>query len=673
MNDVKIKGPSTQRESNFRQDINALRAWAVLAVVGYHFQIPGFAGGFVGVDVFFAISGFLITGQVLNQLNQQKFSLIEFWVSRLRRIFPALFVITIVAVALGWYVTFPGEYMKHIRQALSAVAFASNLTFNGERGYFDAAAQTKPLLHTWSLSVEWQFYLSLPAILWLAWRLAPVSRRVSFVSGTLAIIGGASFAWCLWRSNINPGEAFFSLRARAWELLLGGIIASLELRRSNQVKLRERTAISICAVGWLLVATSTVFPLASAQWPGALTLLPVCGAGLIVLAGAKSFGSRLIEFLPVQRVGAWSYSIYLWHWPLWVFLQEWSSSREVPVNIELKLGLIAATLVLSYLSYRYVEQPTRSRQGFWSNKQLTASCVASFAVMILFTIAVLETHGFPKRFPEYQQRAELARRTNTPRDECFRDAKSSKQISAQFCDFGAAENSAKPSVILWGDSHANQYLEPITSAASSLGLHGLIATQSGCRAFLDSPSQDRGVPASCSAFNREAYKLISSTEQPSIVILGRNWVGAGEAAAKEMAELTQNLLDEGETVVLILPSLNFGVNVTERWLHDQSKAGKAIDDWSVPVSAELLEQNLRHDIAVATAPFAGNPRFITVDPVPVVCENSYCYLVRHGQANFRDTAHISNVNAMQYEAIFADALHKASEAASLTRALEKEH
>ena len=646
--------------ANFRQDINALRAWAVLSVVAYHFKIPGFISGFTGVDIFFAISGFLITGRILSQLDRHEFSLTAFWLARLRRIFPALFVVLVFSLAVEWFITFPGEYVKHVREALSSVALISNLAFSGERGYFDAAAQTKPLLHTWSLSLECQFYLSLPLVFWFVWRFSSVSRRVSNAFGILTLILCLSFVWCLWRCQLNSGEGFFSLRARAWEFLLGATVAFLRLKPRSITEGARTTQNFLGALGWMLVIGSTFFPLALlGSWPGLPTLMPVFGASLILYSRSGTFGSGIIKWIPVQRLGDWSYSIYLWHWPLWVFLLQWNTNQETATTVSQTLALLSITIFLGYVSYRYVEMPTRYSVGIWRNKRLATGYVACFALTTAFAIAVIATHGFPERFPPYQQRAELARLTNSPRDECFRDGSSNKRASEEYCTFGAPENLADANVFLWGDSHADQYLEPINDAASRLGLHGLIATQSGCRAFLDSPNADHNVPESCNAFNREVHNSITSAQKPSIVILGRNWVGAGMASAKEVAELSFSLLKTGQIVVLILPSINFGVNVTERWLHDQSRAGKAIDDWVIPESTTVFEKQLRTDIATATAPFAGNPRFITVDPVPVVCRDSSCYLVKNGQANFRDTAHISNVNAMQYEPIFAKALHEA--------------
>src|SRR5882757_3375426 len=172
---LKATGTPANRDA-FRLDINALRAFSVVAVVGYHFQISGFAGGFVGVDIFLVITGYLMTGKVLNDLTLGRFSFMTFLMMRLRRIYPALAVMIAASIVIGWFLTLPGEYLKHLLQALSALIFQSNFAFNSDNGYFAMAAQTKPLLHTWSLSVEWQFYIWMPLVVWLVWRVASGSK-----------------------------------------------------------------------------------------------------------------------------------------------------------------------------------------------------------------------------------------------------------------------------------------------------------------------------------------------------------------------------------------------------------------------------------------------------------------------------------------------------------------
>ena len=272
----------------FRLDINALRALSVIAVVGFHFQIPGFAGGFVGVDVFLVITGYLMTTKVLNELKLGRFSLWTFWMMRMRRIYPALAVLTIASVIVGWFVTLPAEYLRHLLQALSALTFVSNFAFKSDSGYFAMAAQTKPLLHTWSLSLEWQFYFCMPLIVGLVWRLA--SRATSGIHAVviaLQVFAALSLAWCLWASQQDAtGSSFFSLQARAWEPLAGGLIAAAEIRRRSEGIADPSWLESplVALAGWALVAGCTVYPLPEARWPGMLTILPILGAAMIVAA-----------------------------------------------------------------------------------------------------------------------------------------------------------------------------------------------------------------------------------------------------------------------------------------------------------------------------------------------------------------------------------------------------
>ena len=328
------------------------------------------------------------------------------------------------------------------------------------------------------------------------------------------------------------------------------------------------------------------------------------------------------------------------------------------IDLPQKAGALVAALGLGYLSYRYAEQPVRLRRNFWSPPRLWGCFVLALAGLTVFTVAAVWTHGFPQRVPEYQQRAELARRTNTPRDECFRNSKSEKRTQSQFCSFGSPPGQHIPAAMLWGDSVANQYLEPLSSAAAQLGVSGLIATQSGCRAWLVEKTQGAGVFSGCERFNQEVLGFLRLNPEPRIVVLGRNW-GNSAAAATEALTLARQLLASGKTVVLILPMLNLGFDVPERWMHDQFRAAMAIDELRLEATPELTYQTLRDAISRQSREFANNPRFITVDLLPKICSDGYCYVVRDGRANFRDTLHISNLNAGQYEDIFVKALRDA--------------
>jgi peptidoglycan/LPS O-acetylase OafA/YrhL len=652
-------------ENTFRLDINALRALSVIAVVGYHFQISGFAGGFVGVDVFLVITGYLMTGKVLKDLTLGRFSLRAFGMMRMRRIYPALAVMTASSVVVGWFVTLPGEYLKHLLQALSALTFVSNFAFSSDNGYFSLAAQTKPLLHTWSLSVEWQFYIWMPLVVWLVWHLASGSKsRVGTVMIAFQVAAALSLAWCLWESQRDAmGSSFFSLRARAWEPLAGGLIAVGEIRRGSEglSKASWLETRIFAVVGWALLAGCIVYPLPESRWPGVLTTLPILGAALIVGARQGASGGGLLGMSAIQRAGDWSYSIYLWHWPIWVFVLNWLSLRGYGVGATQKISMVLASFVLGAVSYRYVEQPFRVRRDFWTPGRLMTSSGISFALFLGFVALAFLNNGFPNRLPKYLLPAELARRTNTPRDECFRHPDSTKKATETYCSFGSEEAAGRPSAILWGDSFANQYLEPISSAAFDNGIHGLIATQSACRAFLDDPARNSGDQQACREFNRSTLDFVLGHKQPSIVVLGSNWGNALEVSA-----LVERLLSSGKTVILITPLLSIGFDLPQRWVEDQLRAGGAIGEWKVKADPRLMMSGLRDEIAGILYRHRDNPRLIAVDPSSVICEHEYCYLVRDGQANFRDTVHISNVNAIQFrgifDAAFRSALHVGTEA-----------
>jgi peptidoglycan/LPS O-acetylase OafA/YrhL len=642
----------------FRLDINALRALSVVAVLGFHFRIPGFAGGFVGVDVFLVITGYLMTAKVLNELKLGRFSPWTFWMMRMRRIYPALAVLTIVTVIVGWFVTLPAEYLRHLLQALSALTLLSNFAFKSDSGYFAMAAQTKPLLHTWSLSLEWQFYFFMPLIVGLVWRLA--ARAMSGINAVvvaLQVFAALSLAWCLWASEQDAtGSSYFALQARAWEPLAGGLIAAAEIRRRSDglagPSWLQRPIVAVA--GWVLVAGCVVYPLPEARWPGLLTILPILGSAIIIAARQGSHEAGLLGASAIQRVGDWSYSIYLWHWPVWVFALSWLSVRGYGVGPTQKALMVLVSLALGAISYRYVEQPFRIRRDVWTPRRLLGASIVSFALLAGFVSLTFLNKGFPGRLPEYLLSAELARTTSTPRDECFRNANSAKKAGETYCSFGSVPEAGRPTAILWGDSYANQYLEPISAAALGSGIHGLIATQSACRAFVDDDAANAGDQPPCRQFNRATLAFVLAQAGPSIVVLSSN----GSSAA-EISALAERLLAAGKTVVLIKPLLEIGFDPPQRWIENQIRAGKAIGEWKVEAGPAITRSAFREEIAQALNRYRDNPHLIMVDPLPVVCEQGYCYLVRGGQANFRDTAHISNVNALQYRGLFDAAFRTA--------------
>ncbi|HEY6579235.1 MAG TPA: acyltransferase, partial [Rhizomicrobium sp.] len=328
----------------YRPEIDGLRALAILPVVLFHYGAPGFRGGFVGVDVFFVISGYLITSLIQGEMEDGAFSLARFYERRVRRIFPALFAMLAVvsAAALIWF--FPVDLVRYAQSLFATAVFGANFEFWREAGYFDAVANQKPLLHLWSIAVEEQFYLLFPALLLALRRVSPRARRAA-IGGVLVV----SFALGAWGVAAAPVATFYLLPARAWELMLGALLALGAFRAP-----KSRIAAETLALAGLALIAASVFAFTSqTPFPGPAALAPCLGAALVILAARpeNSFAGKLLATRPLVFTGLISYSLYLWHWPVFVFAT-YIGFRE-PSGAESAL-LIALSFALAVISWRYV-------------------------------------------------------------------------------------------------------------------------------------------------------------------------------------------------------------------------------------------------------------------------------------------------------------------------------
>lgn len=430
---------------NFRKDINGLRAVAVMVVVLFHFGVYGMEGGFVGVDIFFVISGFLMTGIIFSRVEQGNFSLWGFYLDRARRIVPALAFVCLVVLGGGWFLLLPANYETLGRHVLSALGFVSNFIFWDEVGYFEQAAHDKWLLHTWSLSVEWQFYLLYPLLVMLLRKLASTeqSRRVILAFALL------SFLVSVFGSGRWPTPAFYLLPTRAWEMLVGALVYLYPLhlgRRSR--KLLELTGFALIAYGLFRFSEHHV-------WPGRLAAVPVLGAAFIIAASRRRSlltGNSLSQFL-----GRTSYSIYLWHWPVAVWLNYFGLAGQ-PLWMA---GGIAFSILLGWCSFVFIEGIARKGTGSqpaWARPQLRLASV--FASACVFGVVVLMAEGFPKRFDEKLR--EATRELVMPSVEngwCFYDVENLSELpigkEGLRCLLGDRESSLKG--LLFGDSFAGHY------------------------------------------------------------------------------------------------------------------------------------------------------------------------------------------------------------------------
>ncbi|WP_239482163.1 acyltransferase family protein [Zestomonas insulae] len=481
------------QSKGFRADINGLRAWAVVAVVLYHFGVPGLQGGFVGVDVFFVISGYLMTGIILSALQAGHFSLGQFYWARARRIVPALLVLCAVLLLAGWFVLLSEEYQTLGRHVRDSLLFTSNLRYLKESGYFDSGAHEKWLLHTWSLSVEWQFYLLLPLVLLALWRLFS-DRRALFL-GLLAMFAG-SLLWCVILTARQPEAAFFVLTARAWELLAGSLVFLLAGVLGLSDLLRRR--LSWLGLGLIVMAVLGYSP--ETSWPGWRALLPVCGAGLVLLAQRSN--SRWTTSGVAQWMGDRSYSLYLWHWPVVVALA-YLELLASPAWIAAGIGL---SLLLGHASYQLVEVTSRRAlaQADWRR-----GLVALLGGVLVVTLAAqwVRKAELPGRLPEAVREIEAFGQAGNPRrEECL-------EAGAE-CVYGGPRLRA----IVLGDSHADAVVTAVAASLPTPADGLLFKGESGCLIMQGARPLDDD--ADCLALNRWVAEQLPQTlpGQPVILI-----------------------------------------------------------------------------------------------------------------------------------------------------------
>ncbi len=508
--------------ADFRADINGLRAVAVIAVVLFHFRVGGFSGGFVGVDAFFVISGYLMTRIILGPLAEARFSVLGFYLARARRIFPALAALCALLLLFGWFALSPMDYKLLAKHAGASLLFLSNQVYWKESGYFDADAHEKWLLHTWSLSVEWQFYLLYPLLIVAAHRLL---RRPGGVGGALWAVGLASLAWSAWLAFADPSKAFFLLPTRAWEMLAGGLIFVHQdacNRLAQRLRWREPAGLAAILAASLLLSPDT-------PWPGLAALLPVVGAALLILdSGGRTL---LLGSAALQGIGRWSYSIYLWHWPIVVWLHQ-SQSRQ---HGAWTAAGMAASVLLGWLSFRHVENPARRL----INRFRLAPALVLSAAMVLAPFAIAAALHYQSdrvtalRFKDHPRLADVrALETLQARyfgelykplyreGSCFLVPEKSHDGFAPEC---AGE---RPRIVLWGDSHA-AHLWPGLKAAMLPG-EAAQWTASGCPPLIGEAFAKR---PHCRTINDWVLSKVLEM-RPQVLILAGAWIKHDEATIR---------------------------------------------------------------------------------------------------------------------------------------------
>jgi len=643
---------------NYRADIDGLRAVAVIAVVFYHFGVPGFSGGFVGVDVFFVVSGFLITSLIDSEIRDGRFTLAHFFERRIRRIFPALFFLLLVLTILAYIELFPHTYKAFGRSITATSVFLSNLEFWREGAiYFAPPSAQKPLLHTWSLAVEEQFYVLFPPLLML---LARYPRQRTIV--TLQVLILVSLCWGVWSSTFSTlaQAGFFLFPSRIWELLLGALIAV----RAIPTLTNRPAGDLLSALGLAMILCSVVFYTTDTPFPGIAALLPCVGTGLIIFAGLddEPLISRMLRIRPLVFVGLISYSLYLWHWPLYVFAT-YHFARDLSAFES--AGVIAASIAIAACSWRYVEQPFRRPGGVASRRQIFLQAAAATSIFAMSGIVIYLWNGVPQRYsPEVQ--AVLAPKMDRPSTGCdFRQGE--QTIFGLTCKVGRPDVPA--TFLVWGDSHADVLVPGIARSANLMGYSGLVVVRGVCPPLLGDVVGDE-----CRKRNDAMLDFIQK-RQINTVILGAHWTVYAERSYIDRGELRYAPYgQDSESVELSFEESHRAfarsLRRTVTALHANGVRVVIVGQMpeiGVDVPMTLARNRMRglpEDIGPTLAQFEARNRFVLdtfrsldgmatfVYPHRILCPKLRCAVMLEGKPLYLDGFHLARFGAESISAIF---------------------
>jgi peptidoglycan/LPS O-acetylase OafA/YrhL len=615
---------------NYREDIDWLRAIAVLAVVAFHFEAPAVFGGFVGVDIFFVISGYLITGLIQSELRDGVFSFAQFYERRARRLLPALYAVVALTAIPSFYYLLTSERGEFFRSVAAVITFTSNFFFWFQTGYFDHAAVEKPLLHTWSLAVEEQFYLALPLMLWGFAR--TVRGRRTRLPILLAALTFASFVLSVRLMNSDrSANAFFMSPPRAWEFLIGGLVAT-----PGFPVLRHALAQQIARGIALLVITIPIFSLRQGPgFPGFNALAPCIGAAMFIWSGigVGSLTRRAYSPLNVVRFfGQISYSLYLWHWPLFTFVR-FSKNGLVLDGFD-KVTLFALTVLISYLSWRFVEQPFRM-------KSLAPTRPALFRTACLATVVLLVGSGFGIFFSRTSSDADrVALQLEAYNDYNYRPHYRAGSCyspdQGRFSDSCLALVSGETNLLLWGDSFAAHYFSGLAKATNLQPVNIMQATQAACMPTLNAATQGAAI---CLRFSSQMDAFFGD-HKPDLVVMSADWLEYArpprfDGMIADLRRTISRLNELGMAVVLFGPSVQFRARLPSMLMRAHLRKVDARPEDFVLADIFTLDQMMKTALA-------RHEGFSYISVVDAVCPSRRCPLtVDDGVPVAWDHAHLT--------------------------------
>ena len=649
-----VEGRGWNPRGDYLPYVDGLRALAVLAVLAHHAELPFSHGGFQGVDIFFVISGFIITRLIIFQHHAGTFSFIDFYERRIRRLLPAMLAVTLFVCTAGWFILLPEDYSRTGLSVAAVGTFLSNMLFWRESGYFDVSASIKPLLHTWSLAVEEQFYLVYPAVLVL---LLARSSKVVLAAG-LGLIAFLSLAASQYAIAIDPEAAFYWLPTRAWQLMLGAGVAI-----AAAAGLTERWhhwSVSLSGLVLVLLAFAIVGP--ETPFPGLAAVPASLGTAFLIAAGPTLASRFLFENRIALFFGVISYSLYLWHWPLLVFYRY--RVQELPWHIGILLCAVATAI--AWASTRYVEQPLR--RGGARLKRPFVFLASFIAICVVLGATLYLSKGLPGRF-DGRVNAILAAKDISSRQPGCMSERPEYRAPEDSCTYGATNGAVAWAV--WGDSHAHALVDSFGELLEERGTRTRFLGTFGC------PAVPALVPTSgrnrCGPYNEEALQFVLQDEELETVILparhqaylegninrddgasrlvleASEWPGAAEVQGAyggqyfaNLEGMIEQIRASGKDVVIVLP-----VPETRASVPDQMARLALADrpvDYTEPASLYARRAGRIREALQAIAERTG--AFI-VDPMPFFCDESACRVSDNGQPLYYDDDHIAPVAARE--------------------------
>ena len=644
--------------------VDGLRAVAIAAVVAFHALPQVMPGGFAGVDVFFVISGFLITRFIAAEIADGRFSILEFFVRRARRLLPASLVCFAIVTGLAAIVLLPDAFLDYGRSLISSVLMYANYYFFRNSGYFSAPSLEKPLLHTWSLAVEDQFYLTWPLMLML------VMPRLSRAT-LLLVTAGLAVASLVLAQSMLPRHAdfvFYLLPTRAWELLLGAFLALT----ADRIRIGTLTAEALGAIGLGAIAASFVMLSASDTFPG-LSAVPAClGTAAVIASGLAqaTVVARVLSLSPIVLLGLISYSLYLWHWPLLALL---SYHLERPLSAEEALAVVALSIIIAYLSWRFVERPFRAGRDDFAGHSLMVKDrrfitlgLAGVTVLALTGGAVSIAKGVPQRFGDgVRPMLEHMVSGNPLRRSCdnFENIFGTDAI----CNFGRTKSPGESyEVAVFGDSMADHWVPLAERFADARGYAARQVTNGGCALFFNItiPEPSAAKALECASYQREAQKFLDANAGMKLAVVSGFWTKwsalldempaavpaiGSQPAPQPQSRFEKTLADTlGEFTKRGIKVLLIGQIPTYQRLPVRcivSALRDSADTSTCGLTAEDAERELGASNGVLNRLAAENPDISVFLPSAVMCRDARCPPVMDGVMLYKNEGHVNRFGA----------------------------